>query len=234
MLRRYRLLAPDTGSNPTGGEPQVGDPAVSTSAPGGQTTTSEPLAGDEQISLEEAKKLRSEANATRKREKDALAQLKVYQDKEQQAKDAQLPEMERLQKQLTDTQAQLGEKERANQERVIRYEVQLQAAALGVDPLYLDKIARLIDRNEIKTDDEGMPTNVKELLDKLVKEMPALVLQQQKPATSTAGGATNPSRTTASTTGLSWEVITKMTGEQYDARRQEIMQWMQKNPPKRF
>ncbi len=79
-----------------------------------------------------------------------------------------------------------------------------------------------------------MPTNVKELLDKLVKEMPALVLQQQATRPSTAGGATNPGRTTASTTGLSWEVITKMTREQYNAREQEIMQWMKKNPPKRF
>src|SRR5260221_3828641 len=146
MFRRYRWFTPDTGANPTAGATQT-DANASASAPGGQTATSDPLAGDEQIPLEEAKKLRSEANATRKREKDALAQLKVYQDKEQQAKDAQLPEMERLQKQLTDTQAQLGEKERANQERVIRYEVQLQAAALGVDPLYLDKIARLIDRD---------------------------------------------------------------------------------------
>jgi len=218
---------------PTGGEPQAGDPAARTSAPGGQTTTSEPQAGDEQISLEEAKKLRSEANATRKREKDALAQLKVYQDKEQQAKDAQLPEMERLQKQLTDTQAQLGEKERANQERVIRYEVQLQAAALGVDPLYLDKIARLIDRNEIKTDDEGMPTNVKELLDKLIKEMPALVLQQQNRHPSTAGGATNPARSSSSTSALSWEVITKMKPDEYAARRGEIQAFIAKNPPPR-
>src|SRR5258708_8809295 len=209
------------------------DANASTSAPGGQTTTSEPLAGDEQISLEEAKKLRSEANATRKREKDALAQLKVYQDKEQQAKDAQLPEMERLQKQLTDTQAQLGEKERANQERVIRYEVQLQAAALGVDPLYLDKIARLIDRKEIKTDDEGMPTNVKELLDKLVKEMPALVPQQQGRHPSTAGGATNPSRSSSSTSGLSCAHITKMPRHKYNAREQQIMRRIKKNPPQR-
>src|SRR5258708_3265774 len=217
---------------PTSGATQA-DASGSTSAPGGQTTTSEPLAGDEPISLEEAKKLRSEANATRKREKDALAQLKVYQDKEQQAKDAQLPEMERLQKQLTDTQAQLGEKERANQERVIRYEVQLQAAALGVDPLYLDKIARLIDRKEIKTDDEGMPTNVKELLDKLVKEMPALVPQQQATRPSTAGGATNPSRSSSSTSTLSWEVITKMKPDEYAARRGEIQAFIAKNPPPR-
>jgi len=169
--------------------------------------------------------------------KENAAARKLKADIEQQQKEAELAklgETEKLQKQLTDTQAQLGEKERANQERVIRYEVQLQAAALGVDPLYLDKIARLIDRNEIKTDDEGMPTNVKELLDKLVKEMPALVLQQQATRPSTAGGATNPGRTTASTTGLSWEVITKMTREQYNAREQEIMQWMKKNPPKRF
>ncbi len=226
MFRRYRWLAPDTGANPTAGATPA-DANASTSAPGGQTTTSEPLAGDEQISLEEAKKLRSEAASLRKR-------MKAFEDEKAAAEAAKLTEQEKLQKALSDTQAQLSEKERVIQERVIRYEVQLQAAAMGVDPLYLDKIPRLINPSELKFDDDGAPTNVKELLDKLVKEMPALVLQQQATRPSTAGGATNPGRTAANTTGLSWEVITKMTGEQYDARRQEIMQWMQKNPPKRF
>jgi len=168
--------------------------------------------------------------------KENAAARKLKADIEQQQKEAELAklgETEKLQKQLTDTQAQLSEKERANQERVIRYEVQLQAAALGVDPLYLDKIARLIDRNEIKTDDEGMPTNVKELLDKLIKEMPALVLQQQNRHPSTAGGATNPARSSSSTSALSWEVITKMKPDEYAARRGEIQAFIAKNPPPR-
>ncbi len=203
------------------------DTSGDTSAPGGQTTTSEPQAGDEQqISLEEAKKLRSEAASLRKR-------MKAFEDAQAAAEAAKLTEQERLQKQLADTQAQLSEKELAIQDRVIRYEVQLQAAELGANPRHLDKIARLIDRSDLEFDDDGMPKNVKVLLEKLFKEMPELLLSQDK-RTPTSGGATNPGRGAASNTGLSWDVISKMTSEQYNARRAEIVDWMQKNPPKRF
>src|SRR5229473_7318923 len=98
MFRRYRWFAPDTGANPTAGATQA-DASGSTSAPGGQTTTSEPLAGDDQqISLEEAKKLRSEAASLRKR-------MKAFEDEKAAAEAAKLTEQEKLQKQLTDTQA---------------------------------------------------------------------------------------------------------------------------------
>ncbi len=228
MLRRYRLLAPDTGSNPTAGATQA-DANASTSAPGGQTTTSEPLAGDDQqISLEEAKKLRSEAASLRKR-------MKAFEDAEAKAKDAQLTEQEKAQKQLADYQAQHSETLRQLQEERNSNALERAGRTLGIaDPIALaDAVNIALATALLEHDDAGKPTNADAVMKEIIKARPWLTVQQ-KPATSKAGGATNPSRTTASTTGLSWEVITKMTGEQYDARRQEIMQWMQKNPPKRF
>ncbi len=202
------------------------DTSGDTSAQAATQTTSEPQAGDDQqISLEEAKKLRSEAASLRKR-------MKAFEDAQAAADQAKLTDQERLQKQLADTQAALNEKELAIQDRVIRYEVQLQAAELGANPRHLDKIARLIDRSDLEFDDDGMPKNVKVLLEKLFKEMPELLLQDKR--TPTSGGATNPGRAASSSTGLSWDVISKMTSEQYNARRAEIVEWMQKNPPKRF
>ncbi len=210
--------------NATPATPQAGG-AGDTSPQAGTTTPSEPQAGDEPISLDEAKKLRSEAANLRKR-------LKAFEDQQAAAEAAKLTEQEKLQKQLADTQSQLSEKERLIQERVIRYEVQLQAAELGANPRHLDKIARLIDSAEVKLDDQGVPTNVKELVDKLLKEMPELLLQQDKRPPS-AGGATNPSRAVSSAVGLSWDVITKMTPEQYNARRAEIQAWIADNPARR-
>src|SRR5260221_9284906 len=110
--------------------PQAGGAGNDPQPQAGTTPQTEPQAGDdntEPISQEAAKKLRSEANALRKREKDALAQLKAYQDKEQQAQDAQLPELERLKKQVADAESV----HEGLVERMIDYEVRLQAAEMG-------------------------------------------------------------------------------------------------------
>src|SRR5258707_13017818 len=85
--------------------PQAGSAGDDPQPQVGTTPQTEPQAGDdnnEPISQEAARKLRSEANALRKSEKEALAQLKVYQDKEQQAQEAEKPEIERLKKQGSD------------------------------------------------------------------------------------------------------------------------------------
>jgi hypothetical protein len=227
MLKRFRLLSPDNGSNPSAGDPQAGDPAASTSPPAGTQPTPEPQAGDDQepISQEAAKKLRSEANALRKREKDALAQLKTYQDKEQQAQDAQLPEIERLKKQVSDAESVHD----GLIEQLVDREVRLQAAELGVKPQNLKYVAKLIWDDLEFDETTGMPTNVDALLKELLKE-----LDLTDKRTASAGGATNPSRGTSSTAQLSWESITKMTPEQYAARQPEIQAWMRRNPPRAF
>lgn len=212
---------------PTSGATQA-DASGSTSAPGGQTTTSEPQAGDEQISLDEAKKLRSEAASLRKR-------MKAFEDAEAKAKEAQMNETERAQKQLADTQAQHSETLRQLQAERNSNALERAGRTLGIaDPIALaDAVNIALATAELAHDDAGKPTNADEVMKEIIKARPWLTVQQ-KPATSTAGGATNPGRAAASNTGLSWDAITKMTREQYAAREQEIQQWMRKNPPKRF
>ena len=95
-------------TEPTSGATQA-DASVTTPAQAATITSPDAQAADgnnEPISLDEAKKLRQEAASLRKREKDVLAQLKAYQDKEQATKDAELSEVERVNKQYADLQEQ--------------------------------------------------------------------------------------------------------------------------------
>src|SRR5947209_5684008 len=85
-------------------EPQAGEPTAP-QPQAGNTTPTEPQAGEshntaEQISLDEARKLRSEANNLRKR-------LKAFEDAEQAARDAQLSEVERVKKLHADAEAKI-------------------------------------------------------------------------------------------------------------------------------
>lgn len=197
--------ADETENNP---QPQAGN------------TPPEPQAGEGQnISLDEAKKLRSEAANLRKR-------LKAFEEADAKAKDAQLSEQERLQKQLADLQSQHDTATRTHQERIIGYEVRLQASQMGiVDP---DAAAKLLDWSQIEYDDNGAPLNVSDLLKGLIKAKPYLAGSKPAP---TSGGATNPPRSQSTAPKeLSWQVISSMKPDEYNARRAEIQQWMLNNP----
>lgn len=153
---------PDDPTTPA--SPQAGDPAAP--QPQAGDTTPEPQAGDgETISLEAAKKLRSEAAALR-------ARLKKFEDEEKARADAQLSEQERLKKQLAETQSQHDTMQRQYQERIVRYEVQSVAASLGI--IDVDAAAKLIDWSELEYDDDGNPKNAKAVLEKLLKDKPYL------------------------------------------------------------
>src|SRR5260221_1816651 len=210
----------------TSGDAQAAN-ADDTSAQAATKTSPDAQAADGQdvITPEDARKLRSEANAMRKREKEALAQLKVYQDKEQQAQDAQLPEIERLKKQVSDAESVHD----GLIEQLVDREVRLQAAELGVKPENLKYVAKLI-WDDLEFDQEsGMPTNVEPLLKDLLKE-----LDLTGKRTASAGGATNPGRGSANNAQLSWEIITHMKQAEYEARRGEIQAFIARNPPPRY
>jgi hypothetical protein len=207
--------------NTSSAQPQAGEAENPQPQAG---ATPEPQAGDGQsettISLEEAKKLRSEAANLRKR-------LKGFEEAETKAKEAQLSEQQKLEKKLADLQAQHDAVARQSQERIVNYEVRLQAAQMGiVDP---DAAARLLDWSGIEYDDDGSPQNVSELLKGLLKAKPYLAGKQAP----TSGGATNPSRSQSSgAQSLSWEVIGQMKPEEYAARSSEIKQWIAAHPYK--
>lgn len=183
------LIAP----TPTAGEPQAGDPSHVTPQPqagANSTLPTTPQAGDSQnndptISLEEAKKLRSEAANLRKR-------MKAYEDAETAARDAQLSETERLKKQYEDLKSQHDTSVKQAQERLVRYEVEKAAARVGIrDP---EIAAKLLDYAELDYEDDGSPKNAVKLLERLVKTYPYLAAPKPEPA------APAPSNTPAAST----------------------------------
>lgn len=210
--------------------PQAGGTGdTSTQAVTQTTPTTQAVSGKTPLSADEYERKLAEAN------KEAAANrvaLKKYQEAEEAAKLATLTEQERLAKHANDLQAKYDADTSALTERIVRYEVERQASKLGiVDP---DAAAKLIDWSALEYDEDGTPTNAETLLKDLLKARPWLANTQQSKVTPSSGGATNPSRTAAANSGLSWDAISKMTSEQYNARRSEIMTWMQSNPPKRF
>lgn len=211
----------------TTADPQAGEAApIQPPAQAATTSTPEPQAGDgaETISLEEARKLRSEAANLRKR-------LKAFEDAENKAKEAQMTEQDRLKKQLADLQTLHNEQTQATFERIVNLEIRAQAASLGINPKHLDKIARFIEWEGIEPDADGNPTGIKEAVEKLLKDMPELLGKGSALSAPTGGGTTNPARSTSTAPqALSWEVIGKMTSTEYDARRAEIQAWIMKNP----
>lgn len=128
----------------------------------------------EALSLEEAKKLRREAQGLRKR-------LVDYEDREKAAQAAALSDSEKLQKRVKELEAQTTAAAESHRRAMIRYEVMLQAQGLGVvDP---DAAVRLMDDGALEFDEAGQPTNVEKVLKELLKAKPYLVKQaaQQAP-----------------------------------------------------
>jgi hypothetical protein len=181
-----------------------GAPAVQSqqSSSSGAPTTP-PASSDQQpvpgateaVSNPEAKKYADEAAAARTALKAAQAELKKFQDAQQAAELAKLGDLEKAQKQLSDTQKQLD----AYKARIADYAVQMAAQKLGIrDP----EVAATLIRAQLTLGDDGAPTNAEELLKDLLKSKPYLkadepTQQQQQRVTP---GATNPGRGTSSGT----------------------------------
>jgi hypothetical protein len=224
----------------TPAEPQAGDTG-NPQPQAGNTPPTEPQAGDSQdatLSLEELKKLRSEGRALRERLKVAEAKAAELDKRNADDAAAKLSETERLQKQIAEKDAALEAATKRDQEYRISTEIKLQAAAAGVPPNLLDRVVRLIGTDEI-TLENGTPTNIKELMDALLKDMPALAGKGQAPSTS--GGATNPPRSQSNTPPeINWEVIGRLTpgenGQYKDAQTgqlynpADVSKWQLNNP----
>lgn len=151
------------------GTPQAGEP-VSTPAPAATTTTPEPLAGDgqEQLSLDEARKLRREAQELRRR-------IKAYDDAQAAIEAAKLSETERLQKEYADLQASNEDLAAELMEAHVDQDIARAAPKFNFI-ISSDLVSRLIDWSELEWDeDTGRPTNVEKLLEKLAKVSPDLV-----------------------------------------------------------
>ena len=108
--------------------------------------------------------------AAEKTQRNRLAQLEAAARREA---DAKLSEQERLAKRVAELEGQQQAAAKAAHETILRYEVQLQAAQMGiVDP---DAAAKLLDMSQVSYDAAGQPQGVAAALQQLVKDKPYLV-----------------------------------------------------------
>ncbi len=150
-------------------------PVTGTPTPAGVTPQ------ESQLSLEAAMKRiaeleHSHKNAVEERDRHRK-KLSTYEKAEQDAKEARLSEIERIQKQHSDLQTQHNALATELQETRVHQAVERAASKLNfVVPA--EMVARLIDWTEIEYEN-GRPTNVEKLLEKLTKSAPDLIKQQQ-------------------------------------------------------
>lgn len=196
----------DTSSGQS--EMQTSDtPATGPNAPGG-ATPQKPAATSEATDARIAELERALKNATEERDRHRK-KLSGYEEAEKKAAEAQLSEIERVNKKHSDLRAEYDAYVRMTHERLVRYEVERQAAKLNIiDP---DAAAKLLDWSQLEYDEEGTPKNAQKLLEQLVKNKPYLVPAptQQEPETpaQTVGRsaptipAMNPGRTSIAAPG---------------------------------
>lgn len=150
----------------------------------GKATDTTQAAGDgaETISLDEARKLRREAQSLRKR-------LAEFDAAEAKRKEQELSEVDKATKRAAELEAKLTAETKAHHERIVRYEVMLKASAMNaVDP---DAVVRLLDMSSLEFDDDGQPTNVDKLLKELLKAKTYLLKPAETSAPNTNARAGN-------------------------------------------
>lgn len=136
-----------------------------------------------------------------------------------------------LQKQLAEAQSERDRIQSQMQELRVRQEVYNQASRINVvDP---DAASKLIDWSEIDYDEKGAPTNINDLVKRLVKDKPYLIAPQQRQVAN-SGGATNPSRTQTVNAGtaITEDFIASLTPDAYGklsaSQREEVQKVIQK------
>lgn len=163
------MAEPTPNSDPQGATPNGSPPTPAMGKPG-QGATPEPLSHED--ALKELESLKAQLSKVNNESKEHRLKAKELDELKKQIELEKLNETERLQKQYADLQSQHTTATRAYQERIVRYEVERVAASLGI--IDTDAAVKLIDWSELKHDDDGVPENAKELLEKLLKEKPYL------------------------------------------------------------
>lgn len=174
----------------------------------------------------EAKDYRIQLEALKKSQAELLKFKEATEAEKLTADEKQERARQTLEQQLADLQKRYDDTSRQSQERIVNYEVRLQAARMGiVDP---DVAAKLLDWSEIEYGDNGSPTNVEDLLKGLLDAKPYLKAQQGRIA-STSGGATNPSRSTTSSSNTAAEYVKRIKqGKLLDPEYQALPAEMKK------
>jgi len=177
----------DADDQPQAGTTSQADtPATDGSDAGGDQPT-------ETISLEDAKKLRSEAANLRKR-------LKAFEEEERKRKDAERTEAERLAAERQEFEAARQAFE--NERRQARTASAVEAAARRLGFRNPAKAFRLLDEEDLGIEEDGTPSKAEEALKALAAAEPYLV-------GSGTGSPTNPARESGST--LTMEKLRSMS-----------------------
>lgn len=119
--------------------------------------------------------------ASRKANKEAIAakkRLAELEAAEQKRKDAELSEAERLTKERDEAQALAAQAQQTAQAALLRAEVATQSIALNI--VDSDTALAIMDRSDIKFNDDGTIDGVKQALDALTKAKPFLVESKQR------------------------------------------------------
>ena len=170
---------------------QSSDPASQQPAPAAQ-----PSAADGQQSPQQQEPIRdpvakaaADAEARyRTQLRDAQRKIAEFEAAQKAAEDAKLDDLQRAQKQAAEWQQKHADTTRAMQERIVGYEIQLQASRLNIiDP---DAAVKLLDWTQLEYDEDGVPTNAAKVLADLAKAKPYLVAQS---SAQSAQQAANPS-----------------------------------------
>lgn len=221
--------------------PQAGDGGTNPEPQAGTTTPGEPQAGDPQSQQPKPAKSAGDyermINELRKENAGHRTRLKTFEDEEKKRQEAQLSEQQKLEKRFADLQKSHEDYRTSVQDRIVTTELRAQAADLGFADL--SDAVRLLDRSELEFDDDGIPTNAHQLLEKLAKAKPYLLKSQagaSRPA-NTSGGATNPSRsTTAQPTEITQDYVNRVMANkaEWDGlsqdQRTNVLNWLAKNP----
>lgn len=222
-------------------DPPAGD--TGNPQPDAATTPTNPPAGgsqnnEEPLSLEEARKIRSESTNLRKRLKDSealAAELKAFKE---QIEASQLSDKEKQELASKKLQEQLATLQKERDDATTRYQefrttMELERAARRIGATNENHIAdaiRLIDRAELDFNENGTPTNAEKLLKKFAESHDWLT---QGKSVATSGGATNPSRSQSSGNPSAQELANRLkqnrlSREEYTALPIETRMEMQK------
>ena len=182
-----------TGETPAATAGQTTNPATTAQPNATPTTTTTPTTpetgeGEEEFDKDRAMKtirtLREEAKAAVKQ----IKEMETLRARVKEIDDAKLSEQERLTKRAEEAETKLTQAQRQTQDRINRYEVQLQASRLGiVDP---DAAVKLLDWDRLEYAADGTPKDVDAALKALIADRPYLAAAQQQRAASQAS-ATN-------------------------------------------
>jgi hypothetical protein len=196
------LVAEDAADATMSGSPRPASPpelgAPGTPAPPGGSPTPAAQTGDDAEEIKDPGALLRSYRALQAAEKTQRNRLAQLEAAAKRAEDAKLSDQERLHKRVAELEGAAQTAARAQQETVLRYEVQLQAARLNiVDP---DVAAKLLDMSQVTYDAAGQPQGVEAALEALIADKPYLIASGTGAGSPGARGATPATPASASPT----------------------------------